>query len=73
MAKKKKSWSELSPRSKVAIVIGGLLELIVTSAALKDLRSRDRSSVRGSKLLWVLLFFVQPFGPMAYFAIGRRR
>lgn len=69
---KKKSWSELSPNAKRAIVIGGIIEAALTSAAVKDLKSRPRSTVRGPKLLWLLANVVQPFGPIAYFAFGRK-
>jgi hypothetical protein len=72
MAERKK-WSELSPAAKRAIVIGGVMEAVVTSIALRDLIRRPAREVRGPKVLWVLGFFVQPFGPLLYFRFGRRR
>ena len=68
----KKRWSELSPRARTAVVIGGCAEVIVTTVALRDLRRRPSGNVRGWKPLWVLGFFVQPIGPLLYFWIGRR-
>jgi hypothetical protein len=45
---------------------------VVTVAALRDLARRPADEVRGTKTAWVLSFLVQPFGPIAYFAMGRR-
>jgi hypothetical protein len=54
------------------IVVGGVAELVVTSLALRDLLYRPAWRVRGPKPLWVMSFVVQPFGPLFYFAAGRR-
>jgi hypothetical protein len=70
---RKKKWSDLSPPARTAIVLGGIAELIMTTLALRDLARRPSREVRGWKPVWVLLFFVQPFGPLLYFARGRRR
>ncbi len=71
MAKQKKKWSDLTPNQKRAVYVGGVIETVVTVAALRDLVRRPSSEVRGPKAAWVLAFFVQPFGPIAYFAAGR--
>ncbi len=68
----RKRWSELSLKTRVAIIVGAVAELIMTTLALRDLRRRPSGNVRGSKPLWVLGFFVQPIGPLLYFWIGRR-
>jgi Phospholipase_D-nuclease N-terminal len=70
--RKKKRWSDFSPRQQTAIVLGAIAELIVTTIALGDLARRPARQVRGSKLLWLLTFFVQPVGPILYFLVGRR-
>jgi hypothetical protein len=69
----KKRWSDLSPNQRTAIVVGALVELILTTIALRDLVRRRPDEVRGWKLGWVLTFFVQPIGPVLYFLFGRRR
>ena len=69
----KKRWSELSQRARTAIVIGGIAEAVVTTVAFRDLARRPKGEVRGSKVLWVLGFFVQPIGPLLYLRAGRRR
>jgi hypothetical protein len=68
----KKQWSDLTRSQKRAVYVGGVIESVVTAAAMRDLARRPSSEVRGPKVAWVLAFFVQPFGPVAYFATGRR-
>lgn len=68
----KKRWSDLGPVEQRAIIAGGAAEAVMTSYALVDLARRQKSRVRGPKLLWVLGFVVQPFGPLAYLRWGRR-
>ena len=70
---KKKQWSEMSPIAKQAIVVGAAVELVVTTIALRDLRRRSSTMVRGPKLLWLLGLFVQPIGAPLYLTLGRRR
>jgi hypothetical protein len=70
---RKKRWSDLSSRQRIAIVLGAIAELIVTTIALRDLVRRPARQVRGRKPLWVLTFVVQPFGPILYLLISRRR
>jgi len=71
--RRKKKWSELSPQAKAAIVVGGTVEAVLTTIALRDLARRAPALVRGPKLLWLLAAFVQPFGPLLYLGAGRRR
>ena len=72
MGKQKKSWSDLTVAHKRAIYVGGAAEAVLTIAALRDLAKRPAVLVRGPKAAWVLAFFVQPFGPLAYLRYGRR-
>ena len=73
MAKNKKTWSDLSRTQQRAVVVAGAAEVVMTTAALRDLARRPAREVRGPKPLWVLAFVVQPIGPIAYFLTGRRR
>ncbi|UDY22875.1 PLD nuclease N-terminal domain-containing protein [Nocardioides sp. Kera G14] len=68
----KKSWSDLSPAQRAAIAIAGAAELVLTTYVGRDLVRRPPSSVRGPKALWALALMVQPVGPLAYLAAGRR-
>ncbi len=69
----KKRWSELSPAAKTAIVVGSVVELVVTTIALRDLVRRRADEVRGPKVCWGLALFVQPIGSPLYLLVGRRR
>ena len=68
----KKQWADLTRSQKRAVYVGGVIESVVTVAAMRDLARRPSSKVRGPKVAWVLAFFVQPFGPIAYFVAARR-
>ncbi len=69
----RKRWSDLAFEQKVAIVVGAIVELVLTSIALRDLAKRPAREVRGPKLLWFFGCFVQPLGPVLYLRVGRRR
>lgn len=66
-------WDDLSDGQKAAIVVGAAVEVVLTTVALVDLVRRPRAQVRGPKALWALGCVVQPVGPIAYLALGRRR
>ena len=69
----KKRWSDLTSAQKGAIVVGGVAELVITVAAVRDLSRRQAAQIRGPKAFWLLTFFVQPVGPLSYFALARRQ
>jgi hypothetical protein len=68
----KKKWSDLTLVQRRIIYVAGAAELVATAAALRDLDRRPADQVRGPKAAWVVAFFVQPLGPLAYFAAGKR-
>jgi len=72
MARKKKTWADLTRSQKRAVVAAGAVEVALTMAAWRDLASRTDAQVRGSRALWAVGVLVQPVGPVAYFALGRR-
>jgi hypothetical protein len=67
-----RKWSDLSEGQRRAIIVGTAVEVILTTVALVDLARRPRAQVRGPKALWALGCAVQPVGPIAYLAFGRR-
>jgi hypothetical protein len=69
----KRRWSDFTPAQQRAIMAGAFAELVVTTIAFRDLARRPRDQVRGFKVVWTLLFVVQPFGPILYLLTGRRR
>lgn len=68
-----KGWDEVSRRQRIRIVVAGGMQFALLGAALIDLWRRPGARVRGSKRWWVAASFVNFFGPLAYFAFGRRR
>jgi hypothetical protein len=69
----KKKWSDLSDRQKAVVIVGGAIEVVLTTVALADLARRPAVQVRGPKLAWALGCLVQPIGPLTYLAVGRSR
>jgi hypothetical protein len=69
----KKKWGEFSPRSRRLIIVTGAVEIALLAATLVDLKRRPADQIRGSKRMWTALAFVNIIGPVAYFALGRRR
>jgi hypothetical protein len=71
--RERRRWSELSPTAKAGAVAGTAVQLGLLAAALADLRRRDPAELNGPRWAWVLASFVNFVGPLAYFAVGRRK
>jgi Phospholipase_D-nuclease N-terminal len=65
-------WKQLSTRQQRGLGVAAVLELGLKIAALVDIQRRPAEQIRGPKLAWRLAMFVNLFGPVAYFVIGRR-
>jgi flagellar biosynthesis/type III secretory pathway M-ring protein FliF/YscJ len=72
-AKTKKQWNDLTPCQRSAVVAGAVVQVTLLAAAQIDLTRRPKEQIRGAKLLWRILVLVNFIGPIAYFAIGRKR
>ena len=71
----KKSWTDLDPHLRQAILIGGAFEAGLKIATLIDLAQRPPAAVRGSKRAWAAaLILVNSAGvvPIVYLLRGRR-
>lgn len=66
-------WNELSSAQQVLLIAATGAEVALTVAALADLLRRPQAQVRGPKLAWAAVAFIQPAGPPAYLLWGRRR
>jgi len=66
-------WDTLPRWQQTGIIALAAVEVVLTTRAAVDLFRRPRGEVRGPKTLWFLGFAIQPFGPIAYLALGRRR
>ncbi len=62
-----------SRRQRIVIGALAIAELSAKLVAARDIERRPAAELRGSKLLWRLALLVNTFGPLAYFALGRRR
>ncbi|MDY6811002.1 MAG: PLDc N-terminal domain-containing protein [Actinomycetota bacterium] len=72
MTAAKKKFSELTPKSQALIIIGAVVQFALQGAALRDLKRQPAEQVKGPKPLWVALSFLNYFGPIAYFVVGRK-
>ena len=69
----KRNWREFSLTEKIVIILTGTLQFTLFALALVDLLRRPAIAVRGSKWMWLPLVFINFFGPICYFIIGRKR
>ena len=65
--------SEAPRWQRITVLVAAPVELALTATAAVDLARRPAARIRGPKALWWLGIFVQPIGPVAYLAWGRRR
>ncbi len=72
MKNQKKSWADLSTGQKVGLVVLGTLQMALLAATLWDIKKTPADDIRGDKRIWVGVAFINWFGPLAYFAAGRK-
>ncbi len=68
----KKRWADLSTGQRIAVIILGTIQMGLLVAALWDLAHRTPEEIRGDRRMWAGLVFINWFGPLAYFTIGRK-
>ncbi len=69
----RRRWSELDRRSRVGVVGAGIVQFALLGAALADLRRREQAELTAPRWVWRTVALVNFIGPLAYFAVGRRR
>jgi len=69
----REQWDAMPPWKRSGTVALGVAEIVATTVAVADLVRRPREQVRGPKALWWPALTVQPFGPLAYLFLGRRK
>jgi hypothetical protein len=62
----------LSTGQKTGALLFLAIDLALLAAALWDLSRRRPDEVRGGRRPWYGLVFIDVFGPVAYFAFGRK-
>lgn len=66
-------WRDLPGTARFGILGAGVTQVGLLAFALIDLVRRPSRQVRGPKLLWLPLLFVNFVGPASYLRFGRRR
>jgi len=72
MVKRSRRWDELSPWTKVSVMLGTSIQISLAVSAWADLARRPPELVNGSKKKWVAVIAVNVVGPILYFRRGRR-
>jgi len=69
-----KRWSDLSPGTRKAIIVVGVVEAALKAAAAIDIKRRPADQIRGPKWAWAAGLVINSAGviPLSYFAFGRR-
>ena len=68
----KKTWNDLTGAQQAGLGLLGMVQLGLLVAAQIDLPRRPDEQVNGPKAVWRAVALINFFGPLAYFAIGRR-
>jgi Phospholipase_D-nuclease N-terminal len=69
----KRTWRDLSATQRSAVALAGAVQIGLLGAALTDIYRRPAREIRGRKLLWTAVSFVNFVGPISYFVFGRVR
>ena len=65
-------WTDLSDRQQMGLLALASVQLSLSATAWADLVTRPAALVNGRKGVWAAVIGVNFFGPIAYFARGRR-
>jgi hypothetical protein len=71
-----RQWSDLSERTRRLLIIAAVAEVILKVAAIRDIKRRPASQIRGPKWMWATVVAVVSSAgavPISYFVIGRRQ
>ena len=71
--RKKKGWDSLTDEQKRGIGLAAVVQVCLLLFALYDWFRRPGDEIRGPKLAWLPLLFVNFIGPLAYLKFGRAR
>jgi hypothetical protein len=69
----RRRWSELSTTQQRGVAAAAVGQVALFLAAALSIRRTAPERVRGPKAVWYAACFVNWIGPLAWFAVGRRR
>jgi len=69
----KKHWNELTTGQRTRVVSLAAVQIALQTAAIRDITKRPADQIKGPKAAWVAGTFINFFGPIVYFAFGRRK
>jgi hypothetical protein len=72
----RRQWSDLSEGTRRLLIIAAVAEGILKVAALRDIKRRPASQIRGPKWMWATVVAVVSSAgavPISYFVFGRRQ
>jgi hypothetical protein len=72
MTNSHRTWRDLGPGARVAVIVGGAVQLGLLGAAQLDIKRRSAEELNGPRWLWISVSFINFVGPIAYFVFGRR-
>ncbi len=65
-------WQDMTNGQRAGILLAAVVQIALLAAALRDIRKRNAEELRGSKMMWRAISFVNFIGPITYFALGRK-
>ena len=68
----RRRWRDLSTGRRVAVVLGGAVQVSLAATAWADLARRPAAQVNGRKGVWAVVIGVNFVGPLTYLRWGRR-
>ncbi len=66
------SWKDFNSAQKKGIISLAAVQILLLATALIDIAMRPAHEIKGKKLWWVMVSFIDFLGPMAYFIYGRK-
>lgn len=73
MPRRKRRWSERSPRQKAAVIVPAIAHFALVGVAHADLSKRPAEQIRGPKWMWRLLTPANTSFTVAYLLWGRHK
>lgn len=70
---RKKSWRDMSKAQRISVVVSGVVNMALLVAAQRSIAKTPDSGIRGKKVVWRAVSFINFFGPVSWFVFGRRR